>query len=480
MIWVKRLSFLVVSVLLFSIFSFSSAYAAIDHFKVTISPTSAKIGEWLDLTIEALDKSEQTVADYVGTVIVFSETDKEAEFPNTLQENTYEYKVADQGKVKFENAVKFKHEGKQSIHVYDLNDDKIMGMAEVTIAAGAATSAEDISILSPETWLTVATNKVTISGPTKKNHRVSILVNNKDEVSTTSTSEGTFEQEVTDLQDGENTFKAFVLDADNKKIGESTIVSVKIASGKPKLQSFKVTPNSEVEAESDITIEAIADKWLASVSATIDDVVVALQEGKDGVYLWKTKAPKKEGSYKVDIVLKNDLGGETKELWVDTIKVIPALNAPEVPKVEPKTETGVTLDAPKKDPLKITGLKLTELKTKSVLTWDPVEHALGYNIYKKTENGDMELIESVKEASFTINITGDKTIYDYFYVRAFAKDPTVKTGTGNLSSTGSEQTYEWDLSDATKIKTGPEMYIILGLIALILTWLFFMVRRKTA
>ena len=48
----------------------------------------------------------------------------------------------------------------------------------------------------------------------------------------------------------------------------------------------------------------------------------------------------------------------------------------------------------------------------------------------------MELIQTVKEASFTVNITGDKITYDYFYVRAFAK-----TSTG-VTSSGSQDTYE--------------------------------------
>jgi len=45
----------------------------------------------------------------------------------------------------------------------------------------------------------------------------------------------------------------------------------------------------------------------------------------------------------------------------------------------------VVLDSatPEKKELKITGIKLVELKTKSVLTWDKIEGAESYNIYKK-------------------------------------------------------------------------------------------------
>jgi hypothetical protein len=48
------------------------------------------------MTIEARDKNDGLITDYEGTIIVFSETDKEAEFPSTLEENTYTFKTSDQ------------------------------------------------------------------------------------------------------------------------------------------------------------------------------------------------------------------------------------------------------------------------------------------------------------------------------------------------------------------------------------------------
>lgn len=74
------------------------------------------------------------------------------------------------------------------------------------------------------------------------------------------------------------------------------------------------------------------------------------------------------------------------------------------------------------DPLRITGLKLTELKTKSVLTWDPVAKASGYNVYKRLDDGKLQLVETVKDPSFTVNITGEEIKHEYFYVRAIGND----------------------------------------------------------
>jgi len=72
----------------------------------------------------------------------------------------------------------------------------------------------------------------------------------------------------------------------------------------------------------------------------------------------------------------------------------------------------------KKDPLKITGIKLTVLKTKSILTWDKNEKAESYNIYKKKDDNTLEFIQNVKEAHFEVPIAASEEItYDYFAIK---------------------------------------------------------------
>ena len=441
--------------IVFLLFVFSllpQTFAAnIETFSVEMSPESAQVGQALDITIEARDKNDEIVTDYVGTVIVFSETDKEAEFPNALQENTYTFKVSDQGKVKFENAVKFKKAGKQSVHVYDLNDDKVMGLAEVTIGETVGDQSLDIDILSPESGLTIGDNKITVSWTTKKNHKVLLIINNKDEISTTSNAEWIFEKELTNLPDGESTIKAVVLDADNKRVWESKSVQIKINAVLPKMQSIKIDPR----------VEVIANIGLTDVSAVINDVLTKLKEEKSGTYIGKITAPKLDGIYPIDIVLKNDLGKETKELAVEKVTVKKVeLNA-----ATWAIMTGTVVPAVR-DPMKITGLRLTQLKTKSVLSWVKLEKALSYNVYKKLENGNLEMVANVTEPNFTVNIVGEEVKYDDFYVKAVGKD---------LDG----QSYEWDLSDPTQIQTGPELYFLLVFLSLLLgAGYFYFQRRK--
>jgi hypothetical protein len=109
---------------------------------------------------------------------------------------------------------------------------------------------------------------------------------------------------------------------------------------------------------------------------------------------------------------------------------------------------------------------LVELKSKSILTWDKIEGADSYNVYKKLENWELELIQNVKESTFEVAITWDKVKYDYFAVKALAKNNCWKV-------------YEWLLSDATKVKTGPEL-LILMLLSLFVWWFVYVVKRKNS
>jgi len=48
------------------------------------------------MIIEAVDKNNSIVNDYKGMILIFSESDPEAQLPIILQENTYTFKSSDQ------------------------------------------------------------------------------------------------------------------------------------------------------------------------------------------------------------------------------------------------------------------------------------------------------------------------------------------------------------------------------------------------
>jgi hypothetical protein len=455
-----------------TLFSFSSVFAAwIDHFEVNFTPNTADVGEAIDLTIEAVDKNNTVITDYEWTILIFSESDPEAELPSALEENTYTYSLSDEWVIKFENAVKFKNSWTQNIHIYDLNDDTVFWIAEAEISEAVVVQNIDIEIISPESGLTIWENKIWISWTTQKNHQVKIILNNVDEIPTTSNETWIFEVEVNNLTDWDNVIKAQVLDADWNVIWESKETSIRVDIDNLNIKNIKVTPES-VDPENSFEVEIVANPKLDSVQIILNDVLTTLEETNDWVYSAKIYAPKESGIYKIDVKVTDELGHEKTEIWSSSITVneveLAAAEETVVEEVTPVVieETSTEVDENAKKELKIKWLKLVELKTKSILSWDEVEWAESYNIYKKISDWELELITNVKNTTFEVVMWNEKETYDYFAVKA-------------VSKTASWEIYEWSLSDATKVKTGPEI-LILFLLSLFIWWLVLVIKQKNA
>ena len=455
---------------LFSLFSVVPSFAAgaLDHFEVVFGLETAKVWEALDITISAVDKNSEIIESYVGSILVFSESDIEAEFPNDLVENSYSFVTANEWSVKFENAVRFKNPWVQDVYVYDLNDENILWVAEVTITEEKTLTNVEIKILSPENGVTVWKNNITVSGTTQKNHQVRIILNEEQDLFTTSNAEGIFEKELENLKEGANTLQAHVLNADNEKIWESTKIDLKINSSAPEFKTISITPIWEVEAETEISIEVVSNIGLTDVSVIINDIVTILKEEKDGIYKAKTLAPKEAGEYGVDVILKDEFAHETKEMNAETLTVIaaPDLKAGDTPKVIETIEP-TTTPVPEELDLTIRDIQVTELKTKSVLTWKVLEDAESYNVYKKISPTQIELIENVDSPHFEVDIIWDEIKYDEFAIKAVGK-------------TSSWELVQWDLSEMTKVKTGPELYIFLALLAILISSGMFFFRKNQA
>jgi len=454
--------------LAFTLFSYTWVFASwIDHFEVKLDPTSVKVNETLDLTIEAVDKNNVTVLDYEWTILIFSESDPEAELPSALEENTYNFSLSDQWKIKFENWVKFKSDWIQNIHIYDLNDETVFWIAEATIEEQEEIIANvDTTIISPENWLTIWENSISISWTTNKNHQVKIIVNWESELLTTSNNDWIFEIKVEDLKDWLTSFIAKTLDADWNVIWESNEIEIKVELNSLNIKNIKLTPE-ELSVWDSFEIEVISNPWLTKVNAIVNDVLIELNEIDDWVYTIKTSAPSEVWIYWIDINIQDELWHKKTELGATSLKVNEViLEVAEEPII---TEEPVLIEEPEiieeytDDKLKITWLKLVELKTKSILTWNEVEDAESYNVYKKDSDWKLELIDNSLIARFEVEVLWDNIKYDYFAVKAVARN-------------GSWTIYEWSLSEATKIKTGPEI-LILFLISLFIGWFFFIRKR---
>ncbi|MDQ7023114.1 MAG: hypothetical protein Q9M97_06340 [Candidatus Gracilibacteria bacterium] len=290
--------------------------AELDHYKVTVSPEKVAVGEAVDLTIDAVDKNDNIIKDYEGTILIFSESDKKAEFPKTIEENSYKFRKSDEGSVKFENAVKFTKPGMHDIHVYDLNDetDSVFGLAEVEVTEKTTQEKVEIKILTPPTGTTIGTKSINTSGKSKKNHQIKLVLNNDKEILTTTNRDGIFDKEIDGLENGENSIKAYILNSDGEIIGESSQVIIRSDSSLPVLNKIKLTPFEGVQVNTKISVEVYATKGLEEVSIIVNESINILTEETEGIYKGEFLAPKEEGDYKIDVNLKNELGSRVEKM----------------------------------------------------------------------------------------------------------------------------------------------------------------------
>jgi len=477
--------------ILVTIFNIQTVLAAsIDHFEVTVNPDTVSVWEAVDLTIEAVDKDTNVIKDYEGTILIFSESDKDAVLPSSLEEWAYTFKLSDEGHIKFENAIRFSQKWTNDIHVYDLSDptDSILWIAEVQVTQQTENTNVGINILSPENGVTIWKKEITISGKTKKNHQVKIILNEKKEILTTSNDDGIYEKLIENLPNGKSVLKAIVLDSDNKDIGISKEVQITSDSSGPIFNKIKILPSETLPASSNMTVEIYATEALTDVSIILNDEIVNLKEKEKWVYTSELLSPKKVWEFTIDVILKNELWLIIKEL--DAIKITTTeLKAAEPTPSKKKDKcskwdySGDVFDGKCWEKpedynapidLGIKDLKIVTLKTKSVLTWLKLPDASKYEVYKKLEWEKLELINTVTEPRFEIAITWDTIKHEYFAVKAIWEKEFVDSENKDKKI---KKEIKWDLSDAIKIQTGPKE-IILVMLALMLWFGIFLFKRR--
>ena len=468
MLRIKNIS-KIIWLFILSTFSVVNATTVADHFDVKVSPTSAQVWEAVDITITALDADNNIIEDFEWWILVFSESDAEAEYPWELSENSYTFKLSDEWTVKFENWVKFTKAWEHDISAYDVDNEEIFWKTMITITEADKTNEEaEIEITSPNNWTTIWENKINISWQTVKNHKVQITVNWTETYDTVSDDQWTFEKEINNLPTWWNiSIKAIVFNADNIKIWESHTVIINVNNTKPSVKSISLTPYENIEPESNILVKLYSNKNLKTVQVIVNDVITDLTESnEEGKYTGNFSAPSNEWEYKVDVILKDSLWHNVKETWVKTISVIKLEAAPikEDPIVEEKIIEEEPIVQEVSTCSKITGIKVTKLKTKNILSWNSVDKANSYKVYRKN-NDDYDLIETVTDPRVIIHITWDNIKYDDFAIKAVCVDTEWNT----IESE--------EYSEMTKIQTWPTEIFLILLLSFILWWVLFIRKR---
>lgn len=105
----------------------------------------------------------------------------------------------DNGEKKFSKALIFKKSGKQKIYVSDVSDD-IMGEATIMVDAAAVTQPtldESVTIITPENNTKIAADMLMVSGKTRKNSKITLLLNGQDAGTVVSDDSGIFTKNLT-------------------------------------------------------------------------------------------------------------------------------------------------------------------------------------------------------------------------------------------------------------------------------------------
>lgn len=302
------------------VFSISTAFAAAVKLEVT-APTTAKTGEAIDVTVRAVDSDGKTVIDYLGTIFFTIIGDEGAAVPNA--NDGYTFIDKDQGTKTFSKGITFKKEGALKINVVDLDNDKLEGLAAVTVAVGSlvAAGSEKITVLSPESNVSVSDSKLPVVGKTKANSLVVISLNGAKAGDTQSDANGNFKFDLTGLVAGANSLRVDVLDGKDAVIGTSGEIAIKLAVGGATLKGISIKEGTGALAGSVVTLVAASETSLAEVLATLNGQTFPLAEDaiNPGTYVSKIQLPAASGSWAVDVSLKNKLGVVTKSSAATTI-----------------------------------------------------------------------------------------------------------------------------------------------------------------
>lgn len=449
------------------IFSFNQSFAAstVDHFDIKFWSTETTIGNPVDITIEAKDKSWNTVKDYKWTILVLSETDPKAVFPKEIKDNSYSFKEASQWKAVFTDGLTFKTLWKQQVNVFDFDNEEILWLADINVIDEISQDSVQISILSPSDWVIETNTFVNISWKTIKNRQVVIKLTwtkTDTTIKTDSNSEWLFNKVIENLDDWEYTIKASIFNNDNKEVWVTPSIKINIRTKKPEYYSLKIMP-FEIYTWSKMDVELKATKWLKEVTVTINDDTISLVEAKDWLYTWSTNAPDKVWEYNVKIKLIDDIWNEVNKELLKEFEVLPNLNVECDPEIDENCELD-NYQIKKKKIYKINNLQILKLKTKSILSWDAIDEAVSYNIYKQLEWNRLVLVDNVRISTYQIPITWKKITYDSYVVEPVIID-------------WSWETIKWELSAVTEIQTWPKELLILLFLSFLL-WLIILVFKS--
>jgi hypothetical protein len=273
-----------------------------------IAPTTARVGEAIDITLRAIDKDNKTVTAYRGSVIFNTDN-----IGDTIPApgKTVAFTADDNGEKKFSKGIVFKKSGKQKIYAYDVSDE-IQWEVIINVSAESTTPVandQTITIITPESGTKITGDMITVSWKTRKNSKVTVKLNGKS-VGTSELSDdiGIFTKNITGITQESNIVTAELMDASNAIIATSAEIKFNRVITSTSTYGVTILPASTIEASSPIEVIIDATPGLSELTVSLDGSVLTTKEWTSGKYSIQTIAPQKAWIYKLILTQKDALG----------------------------------------------------------------------------------------------------------------------------------------------------------------------------
>jgi Fibronectin type III domain len=396
----------------------------VEAFVISELESETEVAEEQSVTVKAVDENGFTVQDYMGT-IRFSSSDDQATLPND-----YTFLAEDQGEHRFNLGVKFVTLGSQTLSVTDIDDIQVNGEKTTTVLSDENAPIDyntdfetsdferegDFTLNSPASGMYSETT-IEIQGTAEYGTTAVIFVNEEEAGRADVEFDNSFNYTLEDLEDGSYVIYVDIQDEEGTSLESSDSETLSIDTKAPELVSINADPDGTVEANSEVWITVLSEPGMDDASVIFEGEVSLLEEtGTAGKYQALLIAPEKEGSYTVDVFLRDTLGNEVE--FKDPLNLTVASVA------EPATSEDAN-ETPNESasPLsKVLGLVATGGDELIALTWQAPENAGSiayYRVYYGPSPSALFAISETTDAStnWTIkNLIGNE--YYYFAVTA--------------------------------------------------------------
>ena len=431
---------------LFDLVKAAQDYGSSTKFKIEGLENDVKVGEAVNLTVTVNDQSDNTVLNYIGSIL-FSTTDESAVIPK----DPYKFKEEDLGTHTFNLAFKFYTAGKQTVTVNDVDNYDLRNSVEFNVIdnknADNTNSGVDSQNSSIVLKIDLTTPKagtyndsITFSGIGPANANLQIYGNNDLWDKVTTDQKGNFNKTITNLETGLYTVYVANLDKSGNIVAQSDSVNLKVDTDAAQVEQISIEPPS-IMPNSQIFVTLLSKPNLAQVSVIIDDKIVDLAEDAEhtGKYSGKLQAPVTSGDYMLDAVLVNELGAEAIYPEAASFQVQESQTTSSIDNDSTDTDlidnqdttaiisdadtdtTQITDQIPLIYPSQVTGLEVTSVEAdKITLSWevssisDENKFIKNYRIYYGTDPQNLNNIVNTFDSStkwYIPNLSNNATYY---------------------------------------------------------------------